>query len=300
MKNILKITILLFSLFGSTLNVHASDTRATLNGDSVMSPGSISAPPIVTSPAGTIEDPLSYSQTIYEYQYGACPSGLVSKAGSSQFMSAIRAITIYYSKTGAELGRSVGGWQDTDEECQGYEERHMVCPVGYRGTITDRRLISTSGPGTYDYGPWYTVQNTCVPDVVILTTPNVNFSPPRSGKSVRAGQSQIYGPHTVSDRGVTMTLTYYVYVMKTGQHYECTGGGGDAGNESCGMVDTYNRFSDLTIQLNVAAYVEVYWDRPYSSFGPKYTNSGGTATWVNVPNNEWTDNPTMFTVRITR
>ena len=161
--------------------------------------------------------------------------------------------------------------------------------------------MATDNNGGFNYGAWYQVQNTCVPDVITFVTPNVSFNPERKGHGMRLGQSQYYGPHTLTNMETTMTLSYNVYVIATGPAQEvCSGGGGDAGNWTCSMETPMTRLSDLSIQFSAPGYVEVYWDRPYSSFGPKYTDANGRVTWTGVYNDEWTDNPTSFTIRLTR
>lgn len=279
-------------------NVHAQNYKS----DSVMSPGEVANPPVVSNSGGNLPPLIVSSTNTYEYDYQVCPAGLVSKQGTSQYINKLRSITIYFDARGLEVGRSVGAWQDTDEDCVGIDTRHLTCPIGYRGTITQNRTMATDNNGGFNYGAWYQVQNTCVPDVITFVTPNVSFNPERKGHGMRLGQSQYYGPHTLTNMETTMTLSYNVYIIATGPAKEiCTGGGGDAGNDySCEMVPPMTRLSDLTIQFSAPGYVEVYWDRPYSSFGPKYTDANGRVTWTGVYNDEWTDNPTSFTIRLTR
>lgn len=163
----------------------------------------------------------------------------------------------------------------------------IACPVGMIGTGDhQQRTVTGFDYGlafNWTYGPWQSVNNDCHVPVYPFNTPSNNFVPSLSGTAVIEGMEQTYGPYTVVNGPYSMTLTYHVYV--TGTEAEAN----------------LARVSDLTVVLSPVptGTLNIQWDRDYASFPDKPVDPSGTTTWLNVPNSEWTDNATSFTVTLT-
>jgi hypothetical protein len=166
------------------------------------------------------------------------------------------------------------------------ETQVIPCTPGNIGAgITQTRVC------TFDYGlpfswsctPWTTIHEDCSPAIIQFITPLADFDPSLGGSGVIPGQEQTYGPYTVNSGGYSMTLTYHVYVQ------------GDENNPPI------KRLSDLTIvttPLGTVGTLEVFWDRDYASFPNKPVDPSGTTQWLEVPNSEWTDNASQFTINL--
>lgn len=180
-------------------------------------------------------------------------------------------------------------WQTVGGQCNPVppkppEQQTLPCPAGQIGTgIQQSRVcVFDYTAGVWNCTAWQTVSSDCQPAAVVFNTPSQHFVPPLSGTGYFAGQEQTYGPVSVVSQGVTMTLTYHVYVQ------------GDESNPP--MV----RLSDLTVTFNPpqVGTIQVYWDRDYASFSDKPADPSGTTQWLQVPNSEWTANATAFQITL--
>lgn len=161
----------------------------------------------------------------------------------------------------------------------------IACPIGQIGT-GDHQERAVTGfdyglPFTWNYGPWVSVNNDCQDPIYTFVTPLQDFDPAFGGSAMIPGLEQTLGPVTTFSGPYTMTLTYHVYID--------------------GVEPALERISDLTITLSPvpAGTLSVAWDRDYASFADQPVDPSGTTSWLAIPNSEWTDNASSFTVTLT-
>lgn len=235
--------------------------------------------------------------TATEYENASCPANMQG--------SITRQRTYEMWSDGSP--RNYSAWVESANSCSyyylstEYENISEGCGDGWTGWVNKQRSYQRWSDGSHrGHSDWWETGRYCRPNEVTLWTPHVHFSPPRSGKSLPSTDSprnQVYGPHWVSDKGVSLTLRLDVHADgRAGTFQYCSGGGGDAGEGSCGSK--FSRAANLEIWVNSPSRVRVYWDRDYSYFWEQDTDSNGYVAWWNVPNSEWTDNETQFGITV--
>lgn len=156
---------LIFTLLYLTLSSCFAQTR--YNGDSVIEKMPFNeSKPMVSSNGKIIKsNPYTY-QYFVEKQFTNCPAGFTGQYGN-QYASAERTVTITNDGP-TVVSKAYGPWQATDEECAKTETQSLSCPAGYNGSITQTRLITTTGTAEN----WTTTSDTCAPIPVVCTASN--------------------------------------------------------------------------------------------------------------------------------
>lgn len=161
--NKLKLGILcITSIFTSNIMANTlmldQDEQFDKNGDSVMTPGTMSKPDLVMKKKNGNSSNYMPVQEI-EYNPTACPSGYSSNRGSF-FYTGQKLMTKFYEN--GKLVRTISGdWTPTNENCFGTEKQTVDCPGGYQGNIIQQRNVSYNTSG-YTYDNWSEASNSCV------------------------------------------------------------------------------------------------------------------------------------------
>lgn len=198
-KTIALITSLLFSNY--VIAGSCDSACITPNSSALTQPATVSNP----QPVGNANQYTSSSIT--QTQTGTCPSGFTVN-GSPTYTSATRQIITYYLG-GEPVGTNTTPWQDTNTDCTSIQTQTLPCPSGYSGTIYQQRVVSTGDAG-YEYGPWNTVNNSCVQQasghwVFIGYTPNSVRNGPECAFSIwlvsnpTDYQNKLHAPCVVND-----------------------------------------------------------------------------------------------------
>lgn len=182
-------------------------------------------------------------------------------------------------------------WQDVGGACSPVppkpaEQQTLPCPEGSTGTGIQQSRVCTFNytSGVWECTNWQTDSEDCVPSAFVTNLQN--FVPAFGGTFIAEGLEQTYAPPPVVVGGITMTLNYHVFVTGTAEEANL------------------QRTSTLSISFSPAGPVagktaNVTWDRDYASFAPNPVQPDGSALWFDIPNSEWTDNATTFTVTLT-